>query len=605
MNRAFDFFELFFSAIFSSGIFIFFAFFYPYHLHYQEQLQLFQFGFGYLIQNLQIPGGTINYLGEFFTQFYYYPVFGAAIIALLLLMVQQLIKKIIFNKIKRSPFILITFIPSLIYSVLLTDNYYYLSGLVGLLIGLSALFIYSLIKNKFARIVSGFFIIFILYYLAGGIYILISISIVVLEIIRKTDRNNSTPIWTWPIILLITILIPLILREYIILGPILQSYVSEYYYQFRIVFPISLVILWGLIPLMIIIVRFLPETYSQIRSLIIVTSLFAFHFAIVWFGLKTFASFEDEKIMEYDHLVRFEKWDEIITISEKNKPKERSSMLALNLALAMKNQLSDKMFVYQQNTDNLFIHYNKHGMLPHLASDIYYHLGFINFAQMDAFESNESSFDAKNSVRVFKRLAETALINGQYKQAEKYLAYLRNTMFYSSWAEKAMSYLYNDKKLEADPDLGEKRRLKPKTEYFSNWNRMDNMLICSLIDNPKNQIAYEYLMAYYLLQKDFDNFLKYFGLMNTFNYPKVPLAFQQALVYVYTLSPQIRESLMSVSIDRKVSEGIQNYASIYKQGNEAAKLLLKNDFGDTYWYYLHFTKLPSDSVQVEGSKHRE
>jgi hypothetical protein len=468
-----------------------------------------------------------------------------------------------------------------------------------------ALHIYQIIEKKSVRTICGFFFIILLYYLAGGVNLLFAVSVILLEIIRKINKNNATSIWIWGVYIIISLVIPLILRRFIIIGPTLQSYFTEYYYQIRIVFPLPLILLWCLLPLFLLFFRFLPNISNPAKSMALAIALIFCLGLGEYYTLKSFVNFDEENEMAYDRLVRIENWDEIIAKSVKNKPNDKNSMVAVNLALAMKNELSEKMFTYNQNIDFLFIHYGKHGMVSHLASEIYYQLGFINYSKMYAMESNESSLDAKNSVRSFKRLAETALIEGQYKQAEKYLTILSKTLFYTDWAKDAITYLNNDKKIDSHPVWGKKRQIMPKTDYFLNKEHMDVVLFRSLIDNPQNQHVYEYLMGYYLLQKDFDSFLKYFQLMQTFKYSKVPLAFQEALVYIYTLLPKVPESLQSIPIDRQVSEGIRNYAIIYKQGNEAAKLMLKKDFGNTYWYYLHFTKLPSDSVQVEAPKHRE
>ena len=49
-------------------------------LYYQEQTQLFRFDKLYFYSYINQPGGLIEYIGSFFTQFYYYPILGFIII---------------------------------------------------------------------------------------------------------------------------------------------------------------------------------------------------------------------------------------------------------------------------------------------------------------------------------------------------------------------------------------------------------------------------------------------------------------------------------------------------------------------------------------------
>ncbi|MFN8257256.1 MAG: DUF6057 family protein [Bacteroidales bacterium] len=597
--------EIILVTVFVAVAILFFGFYYQYHLHFQEQMQLFERGTDYLFKNLKIPGGLINYLGEFFTQFYYYPFVGAAIIAVLLIMVQQLFKNILFHNSRGNPLIFISFIPSVIYWALLCDADYYLAGIIGLILGLLAINIYIKISRKSVRIISGLMFMFLLYFLAGGIYLVFMITILIIEIVNYLKDKNSVHPGMILMILLISIVLPLIVRQFIIVGPILQTYISEYYYQVRIFLPWPLLALWVSVPFFLLISRIWPLRIDIQLNRYLSGILFLVFIAGSYLLILKSLNSEEESEMAYDYLVRTEKWDEIIAKSKKEKPVDQNSMVAVNLALAMKNQLSEQMFQYKQNPDYLFIFYNKHGLVSHIASDVYYQLGFINYAQMAAFESNESSINTKNSVRVFMRLAETSIIKGEYKQAEKYIGYLKNTLFYRNWANYAARLLYNDKKVENDPILGKKRKNLPKTDYFLNKDKINLILLRSLIDNQKNQTVYEYLMAYYLVNKNLDGFLRNFIMMKSYHYSKVPLVYQEALVYIYSLLQKVPDELKDIKIDYQVTENIRNYATLYAQGKERAQKLLEKDFGNTYWYYLHFTQIPSDTVKVEQTKPRE
>lgn len=53
-----------------------------------------------------------------------------------------------------------------------------------------------------------------------------------------------------------------------------------------------------------------------------------------------------EEVMGYDYHVRMQEWDEVIAMAEKKAPDTPMSVSCLNLALAMKGQLPERMFSF-------------------------------------------------------------------------------------------------------------------------------------------------------------------------------------------------------------------------------------------------------------------
>ena len=131
------------------------------------------------------------------------------------------------------------------------------------------------------------------------------------------------------------------------------------------------------------------------------------------------------------------------------------------------------------------------------------------------------------------------------------------------------------------------RRLKLKNDFYYSPGRMDVALQMLLISNPANKIAFEYLMAHYLLQKDLDGFLKYLPLAQSLNYNELPLAWQEAAVYIGTRVPQVPTQLTGFTIREDVVNRIRSYAQLFSAA-EKDTVKIKEEFGNTYWYYLHF-----------------
>lgn len=103
---------------------------------------------------------------------------------------------------------------------------------------------------------------------------------------------------------------------------------------------------------------------------------------------------------------------------------------------------------------------------PLIVNEVYYHLGMINTSQRFTFEAMEAIPSYQKSVRCYQRLAETNIVNGDYILAGKYLKALQHTLFYRKWANDAMSYLYNDKKVQNHPEWGILRTYLYKDDFY-------------------------------------------------------------------------------------------------------------------------------------------
>jgi hypothetical protein len=249
-------------------------------------------------------------------------------------------------------------------------------------------------------------------------------------------------------------------------------------------------------------------------------------------GLFKYADLSHEKEIRYENLVYDRKWDKIIRIAEKEQPESPVSLVAVNLALAKTGRLSSEMLRFNKNSKSLFLNYYREGMTPFIASEPFYYMGFINFAQMFAMETIESTVDARYPSRSFRRVAETFLLNGQYDIARKYLVPLSHTLFYRRWANDCLASLGKENEIDSHPEWRELRQSKPAFDFYFNFNQMDREMQMLLKSNQRNRVAFEYLMGYYLLNKNFDGFLLNIHLAKMMNYSEMPLVFQEAAVFI-------------------------------------------------------------------------
>ncbi len=576
--------------LFGAGSLLFYGFFYNQHLYQKEQLQLFEVTFQYFITRLSHHGGLADWFGEFFVQFFHIPYAGAIIITLFFLLLQFLTKKILEKTSVNKTLILFSFLPALGYLIILPDEYYSVSGVTGLILSLFAALIYLNINGHRIRSIAGILLFPVIYWLAGGAYLVYTFIIIVSELIFRFNRKNLQVHVHWTflfIYLILGALLPVIAREFIFKDTLLQSYLSESYYRIRIFFPLPLVLIFISFPLFIILQQFIQVKLFENRLSAINSISLVILLALTAWGIAHFSDFKSEHRIAYENLVYKNEWEKIIKRAERERPSDRLSMIAVNLALSKTGELSSKMFSFDQGKDRLFADYERRGMTPFITSEPYYHLGLYNFAQMFAMETIESTPDMKFPSRSFKRVAETFVINDQYDIALKYLIPLSHTLFHRKWAKECIKFIKDGNKTTVNPYWNSLRNLGSRYDFYYNFTQQDIPLKYLLISNQGNKTAYEYLMAWYLLQKDLDGFLAYLPLAEKLNYNELPLAWQEAAVYIRTRVSQMPAQLENYSIREDVINNIKSYAQQYS-GSRLDSLKMLKEFGNTYWYYLHF-----------------
>ncbi|TWV10584.1 hypothetical protein FQ707_12425 [Bacteroidaceae bacterium HV4-6-C5C] len=573
------------TAIMGVGIYIFFAFYYFGHLYYQEQLQLFIFDFDYWKERIAVPGGFADYIAEFLVQFYYYASTGALIISLLLISIQLIFWRIMRKENLLDTYYPVSFIPAFALVFYYCDEHALLSFTIALLIVLCATLKYTKFNKDWKKIIYLFFMLPFLYGLAGPVHFVFLGWLVLHELFKLFDRKK---VGKALIVLFLAILYGIacpLFSSYFIQYPLYRLFGGINYYRFpsSISF-VEIVIILSLI-LLPFILRILPNSEKKRRITIVVQLTFLI--LIGWSSFHFACDMNKEEAMRYDYWVKKSMWNKIISAAEKKTPDSPFTVTCLNLALAKTGQLGDRMFEFYQNgTEGLLPEFQRDFISPLPTGEAFYQLGMINTAQRFAFEAMEAIPNFRKSSRCYKRLAETNIINGQYKVASKYLQALSKTLFYRSWAKDAMTYLYNENKINSHPEWGRLRQLRYTDDFLFSDKEIEVMLGLLVEHNYKNKMAFEYMLAYVLEKKDIPTFMKYYPLGKKLGYDHIPRSYQEALVYVWTQSHPSFQG-MPWSISPQIMEAIADFARIYTQ-QPNSESMLKAKYGGTYWYYYLF-----------------
>lgn len=553
---------------------------------------MFLFSRDYFFNSISTAGGLSGYLGEFFTQFYIIPFGGPVIILFWLLSLQQLFWKILKRSVPgASHFYILSFLPSIWYCTILSEEFYLLSGLISVVIALTGVLLYTAIRDFRIRSIVGLLIVLLVYFTAGGSYILFVLFTLSFEFVK---RGSSIGIkgWLWSCLvleILLAVFLPVIYRLHYDPVPVLQAYITEHFHKISTVFPFPVVLIWILIAISLpIVLYFDKKIINRGRRNTLYIIQVAFLLLVFLGGHSLFANPKAEYIKKLDYHVRHNNWEEIISLCENRLPRNAFAVNYLNLALAKTNQLGERLFHFEQiGPVGLFLPYEREQLSAMIGNETYYHIGLVNVSQQYIFEATEAMPDLRKSTRSLQRLTDVAIINGDYELANKYIQLLKKTFFYKDWAEQAEDYLYNESKINNHPDWGEKRRLRPIQDYFFSVENMDQILLALLRDHPDHKMAFEYLMSYYLVRKDIESFMKYVHLGHEMNYKYLPVAFQEAVLYVLGLKSQEAVEQSNFPIEERTKNRLYEYVDIYTRYPNAQKLLEK-EFSDSFWYYYHY-----------------
>jgi len=568
-------------VLLGTGVFLFFFFLAPGLIWFQEQNYLFLYTKDFFLDHVMHPGGLASYAGAFLTQFYIFAWSGALIQAFLIVLLQQSVSRLMEKTGVNNSFQILSLIPALLLWRFSCDQNYINGAIIALLISLSGVLFMVERRNKKGYLLHTVILSIILYMIAGGSFLLYLAFILYFEFRNKgKNYKHKKSIILVTSALLLAACLPVTASVFspyplqqLFLGIDFYRYPNEnFYLQYAAWFVIiGTVVLAARIPF--------NNNKNGLYRIVYIFLIVLIPFSGFLF-LRKAVNPALEEALEYDHLAWDQQWDKIIRKAGKKPPSTSMSMTCLNLALVKSGKSGDLLFNYfQKGTEGLFPEFGGDFTSPLTTAEVFYHLGLINEAQHYVFEAMEAIPNHRKSARCLQRLAQTNLINEQYNVAQKYLGLLHKTLFYRHWSRKAT--------YENHPEWNTLQEFRlPEDRIFSSTN-MSTVLKDLTIHNQKNKTAFQYLMAYTLLNKDWEKAAEYFTLGQQ-HYSLIPWAYQQALAFEwFQKTGKINESPWD--LDENIKKGLKDFMNTMLLTSEKqAHTVLEKLYRYTYWYYLYF-----------------
>ena len=372
------------TTVFAVAVFCFWMFELPFLMAAREQVQLFLWNSDYLMERLAVPGGLAQYLGEFIVQFFVKNVYGALWYVVLFVAVQLLTWQLM-----RS-------------------------------------------KQRTAK--------------SSWIYLLSFIPSVILWYLACNPKIPMTPIVA---VLLTLVLMNLLPKHQKVCG----------FAAFALI-PIGY---WLLGPAMVLLALYFLFTRGS-NVMLRITPLILLVFCVVgsswltpyplkqiargvdyYWEKETMGTFEE---MQYDMLMRQQRWDEMIEKYHQKGSESLSVNNAVLIVMWQQKRIDQQEVMRRINLDQRAL---KNIPSAFLMSEVCMPLGMTNMSQRAAFEAMEAIPNYNKSARALQQLVQTNMITGNPKVALKYLSLLEQTTFYRGWARKMKNMVKQPELMKQHP----------------------------------------------------------------------------------------------------------------------------------------------------------
>ncbi len=289
-----------------------------------------------------------------------------------------------------------------------------------------------------------------------------------------------------------------------------------------------------------------------------------------------------------------EKWADVLKFANRARLADDWTMFHVHRALYHRGELLERMFEYPQaagavraltlQADSLMTTAQR---APLEFGDILFELGRVNESQHMAYEALEIFGERP---RTLQRLVYLHAIKGELEAARRFLAVLERSLFYGDWARDFLHRMDADPTLSAVPLVASRRALMVERDYTGSLDT-ETMLLHLLERNPRNQMAFEYLMAYYLLTRQIDTIAANLKGFDAFGRSHLPRHCEEAILIHGSGRGSLGVKLAGREIRLETRRRAEQFAQALSRvgaGSVEAAAALYPEFGDSYFFFYVF-----------------
>ena len=299
-------------------------------------------------------------------------------------------------------------------------------------------------------------------------------------------------------------------------------------------------------------------------------------------------------LIEVDYRSSREEWSQVLEAAARIQRFNASSRVNIIRALYHRGLLLEAMFCGLQSLEFGLLPGPEEGMevLRSLSASLL-ELGQVNLAEHWAHEALEDIGDRPDLLKLLFRIN---VVKGKPQAARVFLGLLAKNPAFRSWADELGRRLDRDATLADDPAISRLRAVKVTTDFPGSHISTPVLLQQALHSSPTNRMAFEYLMAHYLLSLKPEGILKNLNRLDDFHLAGLPRHLEEALLeYRREILAQNKSAPEFNLFGRSIrAETVQRYdrfnqvLASYQGDPASARGKLARDFGDTYWFYRLF-----------------
>jgi hypothetical protein len=562
-------------------------------LHFHHQQPSFIFNSVFFSEYLKNPGGVAELIACFFMQFFYFKIAGPLVFLALLSIIPLLTYQVL-RTLSNNPFNVIASVILGILSLTLTNSYNFpFSVIISVIMVLAVL----LIMVKAGKNPALYLLIYlaaavIIYFCCGSGYLLMLVvsSVILIPKCKIWIRLSGSFL-----IASVALLIANFATKYIFAIPNAHKFFfffpsKPYFIEYHptVFFDIFILSL----PVLLLVFRIWAEFRHKSNlaqkgnRLLIKTSVGLMIVGTVFFIIhnETFQS-DAKKLVVADYYCYNDDAENTAKAATTLKEYNFAANLNYNLVMSKTGRLTDDFFGFIQimGTDALHPDVDFQSDMSFIATDFYYNLGFITEARHWAYET---LVFYPYSQRALQSLVKIHLIMREYKAAERSLKILDNGVTGRKFVREFSPFLFDTASISSHPEIAEKRSfMNPEGELSPLVETRFHQLLEA---NPKNKTAFEFLMLFYLLDEQIENFLNlYAGVEKYFDQP-VAVYEEAILLYCAANNIQVEQQFKVSGESLKRFHDFTDKLKQFGNNEKLARNSLYREFGKTYLYWLQF-----------------
>jgi len=564
------------------------------------------------LETLALPGAGVRYVSVFLTQFFMFRWIGPVVVVLQAWGIALCIDRIV-ARCHGKGFGWVRYVPGIMILFFYTGYAYHFEAAMALLLVLGLFNLYVAINSEKQQVLLVCFVILMLvaYYLAAAGSLLFGLMCGIYELVVKKRGISGVGC------LVFGAAIPLLVGVYGFGLSHSHAYSELMPWSWRItkydLLNKMLPCLYGMlgcVPLCLLLMGFLKERKretrghrrknkkdkkkserkmgragSDSRGMIKWVAYTVVLLSVASGGAYYFTNGQLKTLYEIEYHRGEGHWERVLQLADKY-PGQFLSIQARNQALYHLGRFGDEMFNYQQHPEALMLSYAAFAKSYWHKYDLYIDLGLMG--QADEVLT-ESMVAFRDNPHVLKRLAWVNMISGKHQTARVYLRALQTRLFFGKWAREYLAKLESDPDLKGDAEIQGLRVLMPR-ENGARFLATSEMQLQAQIQNGRqNKMAFEYLLALYMLRGEMWNVADLAGGIERYDYQQIPVAFEEAIL-LNNKHNNKKISLRRLSIRTETKQRFDAFmaVTVRHRTKNAAQAELARKFSNTYMYYYFY-----------------